>query len=254
MTRSPANRSSLRSVFELLHALDGDQLVLHYQPIVDLRSDFVESREALVRWQHPELGLLGPDMFLGLAENRWLGWRLTDWVLHQAFADCAEWRSTGDRAGVSINVLPHILKDDWLIAAVQRHLSETRLPPEVVTIEVTERQWPEDPEASYRVLESVRRLGVRVSLDDFGTGHSSLSHLQRVRFDEVKIDRSFVVRAVENEADRQIVAYTCDLVRALGRRTVAEGLERHVDLDLVRELSVDAGQGYLLGAPAPIAS
>ena len=244
----------LTSSFDLLHAIDSDQLVLHYQPVIDLRSGQIETREALVRWQHPELDLLSPAAFMELAENRWLGCELTNWVLKRAFTDCADWQARGQPSGVSVNVLPELLDDYWLLDVLRNHLLATGLAPSAVTLEVTERRWPSDEEAAYRALEAVKSLGVRISLDDFGTGDSSLSRLRRVHFHELKIDRSFIVEAVDDETARHIVAFTSRLAKTLGTRTVAEGVQRSADLRVAHELEVDAAQGFLLGRPTPLSA
>lgn len=246
--------SDIDDSFELLSAVEGEELRLHYQPVVDLRSRTVHGLEALVRWQHPRLGLLGPDLFLGLADNIWLGRSLTSWVLARATADCADWRAGGTPAGVSVNVPPELLREDWLVGAVADSLERSGLAPGALTIEITEHRWPADSAPCYQVLAALRGLGVRLSLDDFGTGESSLSRLRHADFNEVKIDRSFVVGAKDRDRDRDILRYTCGLARALGMTAVAEGVEQDEDLELVIELEADAAQGFLLGRPEPLAT
>ena len=245
-------KADLGTSFDLLHAVEGEQLVLHYQPIIDLVSEAVVGMEALVRWDHPALGLVGPDAFLPLAENSWLGGPLTAWVLERALADCARWRAAGSSAGVSVNVFPGSLSEEWIVDTVDRVLAQHDLPPEALTLELTERRWPVDLDLTGATIIELAELGVGISLDDFGTGDSSLSRLQHLYFDEIKIDRCFVAEAAERAPDREIIRFTAQLAHALGRRAVAEGVERAEDLDVVRRMGIDAAQGFLFARPGPI--
>jgi diguanylate cyclase len=235
---------NLGTSFDLLHAVEGEQLVLHYQPIIDLTSGLAVGMEALVRWNHPTLGLTGPDDFLALAEN--------SWVLERAVSDCAAWRAAGSPAGVSVNVFPESLTEEWIVGTVAELLDEYALAPDALTLELTERGWPIQLELAGTTMAALAALGVGISLDDFGTGDSSLSRLQRLHFDEIKIDRCFVAEAAERLPDREIIRFTAELAHALGRRAVAEGVERAEDLDVVRRMGIDAAQGFLLGRPGPI--
>lgn len=246
-------RADIDDSFELLRAVEQGELRLHYQPVVDLHSRDVASVEALVRWQHPRYGLLGPDLFLYLAKNVWLGRALTGWVLARATDDCVEWRRQGSGAGVSVNVAPDLLCEDWLVHEVAKSLEFSGLPAKALTVEITEHRWPDDPIPCYEVLAGLNELGVRLSLDDFGTGESSLSRLRHAQFNEVKIDRSFVMEAKDRDKDRDILRFTCGLAQALGMTAVAEGVEQTEDLALVIELEADAAQGFLLGRPQPLA-
>ena len=242
----------LASSFDLLQAVESDQLVLHYQPIIDVRSGETVSLEALVRWDHHEHGLLGPERFLALAQNTWLGGALTAWVLGQAVSDCAMWRRAGFGAGVSVNVLPEAITQPWLVVTVAHLLELHELPGSALTIEVTERRWPEELSEVGVAIEALDQLGVAASLDDFGTGDSTLSRLQDLRFSEIKIDRSFVSEASGRAQSAEILRFSADLARALGVRVVAEGVEWVSDLELVRTVGVDAVQGYLLAPPRPL--
>jgi diguanylate cyclase len=247
-------RADIDDRFEFRRAIDDGELRLHYQPVIDLRSRDVATAEALVRWQHPGRGLLGPDLFLQLAENICLGRALTSWVMRRATTDCADWRADGSPAGVSVNVQPDLLSEEWLVNEVIYSLQLSGLPAAALTIEITEHQWPTDPAPCYEMLAALSETGVRLSLDDFGTGDSSLSRLQHAQFNEVKIDRSFVVEAKDRCRDRDILRFTCGLAQALGMRAVAEGVEQTEDLQLVIELKADAAQGFLLGRPQPLAA
>lgn len=246
------DKVNLGTSFDLLHAVEGEQLVLHYQPIIDLTSEIVVGMEALVRWNHPAFGLTGPDAFLPLAANSWLGGPLTAWVLERAVSDCAAWRAAGSPAGVSVNLFPESLAEGWIVETVDRLLGRYRLVPDALTLELTERGWPPDLDLTGSTLTALAELGVCISLDDFGTGDSSLSRLQRLHFDEIKIDRCFVAEAADRLPDREIIRFTAQLAHALGRRAVAEGVERAEDLEVVRRMGIDAAQGFLLGRPEPI--
>ena len=245
----------LASSFDLLQAVENDQLVLHYQPIIDLDSGRTVSLEALVRWRHTRHGLLGPDRFLALAENTWLGGALTSWVLEHAVMDCATWRRSGFLAGVSVNVLPEAITQPWLVETVASLLDLHQLPGEALTIEITERRWPEDLDDVQTTMEALIDLGVGTSLDDFGTGDSTLSRLQGLQFSEIKIDRTFVsdtAQSAPRTQTDQILRFSAELARALGVRVVAEGVEWVSDLERVRTVGVDAVQGYLLAPPRPL--
>ena len=242
----------LASSFDLLQAVENDQLVLHYQPIIDLDSGATVSLEALVRWKHHQHGLLGPDRFLALAENTWLGGALTAWVLEHAVSDCATWRRGGFGAGVAVNVLPEAITQPWLVETVAQLLELHELPGSALTIEITERRWPEELEEVGVAIEALSEINVATSLDDFGTGDSTLSRLQDLRFSEIKIDRSFVSEASGRVQSREILRFSAELARALGVRVVAEGVEWVSDLELVRTVGVDAVQGYLLAPPRPL--
>jgi EAL domain-containing protein (putative c-di-GMP-specific phosphodiesterase class I) len=242
----------LASSFDLLHAIETNELVLHYQPIIDLESHAHLSLEALVRWQHPDQGLLGPERFLHLAENTALGRALTGWVLSRALRDCAGWRQDGVAAGVSVNVIPDVMTPDWIVAEVGLLLRTYHLPGEALTIEITERRWPVELSLVKDTIDALAGLGVCTSLDDFGMGDSSLARLARLQFDEIKIDRSFIADATTRTESRAIVKFTVDLARTLGVRAVAEGMELDADLELMIELGVEAGQGYLISPPRPL--
>lgn len=247
-----ADKTPLTSSFDLLHAIEADELVLHYQPIIDLDSRRTMSLEALVRWDHPVQGLMGPDRFLYMAENSALGRILTGWVLDRALRDCAAWRDEGVKAGVSVNVLPEVMSPDWIVAHTAMLLRRYDLPGHVLMVEITERRWPVELTHVQQTMQALAELGVCTSLDDFGMGDSSLARLARLRFDEIKIDRTFVADAADSPESRAIVRFSVDLARTLGIRAVAEGVELAPDLELVHSLGVDAAQGYLLAPPRPV--
>jgi EAL domain-containing protein (putative c-di-GMP-specific phosphodiesterase class I) len=209
--------------------------------------------EALVRWQHPQHGLLMPPDFLPLAARSGLLGRLTRTVLDGAIAQLAQWRASGLDLTVAVNLAVADLADDALPKDVARTLARHDVPPTCLTLEVTEDGVIADPEAAAAMLDAIARLGVRVALDDFGTGWSSLAHLRRLPVAELKIDRSFVRHMVRDEDDAAIVRTTLDLARSLRLRVVAEGVEDDDTWALLAHLGADAIQGFVLSRPLPAA-
>jgi diguanylate cyclase (GGDEF)-like protein len=251
--RDPYSSERLTLLGELRHAIDNDELVLHFQPKVALASGRVIGVEALVRWQHPERGLLGPGEFLGLAERTGLITDVTRWVLEAAVRQCAEWREEGTDLPIAINLAAANIVDITLPARVAETLRRWDVPGELLECEISEDTVMGDPRRATDVLERLRALGVRLSLDDFGTGHSSLSYLKRLPLDEVKIDRSFVSGMAVDASDAAIVRSTIDLARHLRLDVVAEGVETEEVLDVLTSLHCDVAQGFLLSRPLPAA-
>jgi diguanylate cyclase (GGDEF)-like protein len=236
---------------ELRHAIDEGQLVLHYQPVADLRTGRVEGVEALVRWQHPEHGLLPPDDFIPLAEHTGLIVPLTMVVLDEALRQCAEWREEGVDLKVSVNLSARNLLDTGLPDAVSDLLARYRLGPACLRLELTENTIMADPKRALDVLERLRAIGVGLAIDDFGAGYSSLGYLKRLPVDELKIDRSFVINMESNENDAVIVRSTIDLSRNLGLTVVAEGVENVEVWHRLVELGCTLAQGYFLTRALP---
>ena len=249
--RDPYSAERLTLLSELRNAIDHDQLVLHFQPKVALDSRRVIGVEALVRWQHPERGLLGPGDFLGIAERTGLIADVTRWVLDAAVRQCAEWRERGTELPVAINLAAANIVDMTLPDAVDETLRRWSVPGELLECEISEDTVMGDPRRATQVLERLRALGVRLSLDDFGTGHSSLTYLKQLPLDEVKIDRSFVTGMAVDPSDAAIVRSTIDLARHLGLDVVAEGVESEEVLDVLVALDCDVAQGFLLSRPLP---
>ena len=213
----------LAMVSALRRGIGLDELSLHYQPQIDCATGRLVSVEALVRWWHPERGLIGPDHFVPLAEQSGLIRQLTRWVLAAALSQSSRWREFGNGIGLSVNLSAQDLLDERLPTFVAAQLQRWSFPAEQLTLEITESALLADPLRALDVLEHVRQLGVRVSLDDFGTGYSSLSYLRDWPVDELKIDRSFVRNLVVAPRDRAIVRATIDLAafawtRGRGRR------------------------------------
>ncbi len=252
--RPEADRSSherLLVLSELREAIDRDELVLHYQPKVDLADGRVVGAEALVRWQHPQRGLVGPQHFVGLAEHTGLIGPLTAWVLTRAAHDARRWWDAGVEIGVAVNVSVANLVDPELPDLVARLLAETRLPPRALELEITESVLMTEPGRALDTLRLLRSMGVGLAVDDYGTGHSSLAYLQRLPLDTLKIDRSFVA-SMMGEGGGVIIRSTVDLAHNLGLRVVAEGIEDQPTAAALRALGCDLGQGFHYARPVPV--
>ncbi|MGZ3146491.1 putative bifunctional diguanylate cyclase/phosphodiesterase [Lentzea chajnantorensis] len=240
-----------RDKADLRTAVDEDQLVVHYQPIVDLATNAVTSAEALVRWQRPGQGLLGPDAFIGLAEETGLIVPLGQKVLEAACAQAVRWNAEGRALGVTVNVSTRELSSPGFLPRLHRVVATTGLLPDRLTIEVTESVWADEP--AMRSLVAVREAGIRVALDDFGTGYSSLSYLQRYPFDVVKIDRTFTRELGDNGRTEGVIRCIIALAGVLDAKTVAEGIETPEQADWLRDAGCSYAQGYLFGRPADVA-
>jgi diguanylate cyclase (GGDEF)-like protein len=251
--RDPYSPARLALLGELRRAIEDDQLVLHYQPIVELATDRVTGVEALVRWQHPEHGLLQPAAFVPLAERTGTIDHLTRWVLEAALRQCAEWRVEHDGLTVAVNLAAADVLDVSLPKMVEELLGDHGLPGEALECEVSEHTVMSDPQRVAEVLAGLRRLGVRLSLDDFGTGQASLASLKELPLDEIKIDRSFITGMAHDDGDAVIVRSTIDLARNLGLDVVAEGVESEDVLQALVELRCGSAQGYFLSRPLPAA-
>ena len=249
-----ATREDLQLEDDLRMSLDSDELRAHYQPVVDLADLQVVGHEALVRWQHPQHGLLPPADFLDLAESsgliRPLGW----WMLSQACRDAATGSGglPSDR-WVAVNASPSQLARRGVAADVTQALVTSGLPPSRLHLEITETALITASSTLSEELRELSELGVRIALDDFGTGYSSLSLLRRFPVDEVKIDRSFIDPVLEDRSALAIVKAVLSMCRDLGLPTVAEGIETAEQRDLLRELGCTHGQGFLFGRPVPLA-
>jgi diguanylate cyclase (GGDEF)-like protein len=251
--RDPYSPARLSLLGELRRAIEGGELVLHYQPKVSLEGDRVTGVEALVRWQHPEHGLLQPDQFVPLAERTGTIAHLTRWVLDAALRQCAAWRLEYPGLTVAVNLAAANVLDVGLPALVTELLDEHGLPGEALECEVSETTVMSDPQRVTEVLASLRALGVRLSLDDFGTGQASLAYLKQLPLDQVKIDRAFVTRMDDDDGDAVIVRSTIDLARNLGLDVVAEGVETASVLEALVDLRCSSAQGYYLSRPLPSA-
>jgi predicted signal transduction protein with EAL and GGDEF domain len=236
---------------ELRDAVETGRLEVHFQPKVDIATGRVTGAEALVRWEHPTRGLLPPDAFLPAAEQSGLMRALTLVVLARSLAACGRWTAAGHELGVAVNLSASNLLDASLPHEVAALLGAHGVAPHQLTLEVTEGTILANPRRSGEVLAAVRALGVAVSLDDFGTGHSSLSHVKRLPVDELKIDRSFVADLSADPTDRAIVASIIRLAHALGMTTTAEGVEHEGALEVLRGEGCDEAQGWLFSRALP---
>ena len=241
----------LALVGELRRAIANRELVIHYQPRVELATGDVHAVEALVRWDHPERGLLSPGEFLPLAEHTGMIRPLTRYVMDAALADCAGWAQEGLRPGVSVNLSARDLLDADLPREVESLLSKHGVDPTLLEVEITEHTILTDPERARIVLERLRDLGVRLSIDDFGTGFSSLGQLKRLPVDVLKIDRSFVLNMEHDDNDDVIVRSTIELGHNLGLRVVAEGVETQETWGRLAQLGCDTAQGFFISRPLP---
>jgi EAL domain-containing protein (putative c-di-GMP-specific phosphodiesterase class I) len=238
---------------DLRRALDEDELVVHYQPLANPADGTIFGAEALVRWQHPTRGLLGPHYFLPLVEQTGLMRSLTMYVLRTALRQCREWRDAGLELCVSVNLAMPNLVDPQLPGLVEGMLAEERAEPGWLCLELTEGSVMADPDRALEVLGQLNRLGVRLSLDDFGTGYSSLAYLKRLPVHEVKVDRSFVMSMEQSPADAAIVRSTVSLAHQLGLEVVGEGVEEAEALASLADMGCDRYQGFLLSRPVPAA-
>jgi diguanylate cyclase (GGDEF)-like protein len=241
----------LRTIHELRVALDEGQLVLHYQPKINLQSGEICGVEALVRWDHPIRGLLMPDSFLDLLEESGLMGALTRRVLDQALQQAVRWQSRGLSLSVAVNLSADSLLDASLPAYVASQLALHHLPPSALQLEITEETLMADRQRARLVLGEVRDLGVQISIDDFGTGYSSLAYLRDLPIDELKLDRLFVAPMTDDPRAMALVGSTISLAHSLGLRMVAEGVEDKTTYNELRRLGCDQVQGYLISRPMP---
>lgn len=239
----------LALVGELRHALTSDELVLHFQPTLRLRDDQVRTVEALVRWHHPRHGLIYPDRFLPVAERTGLIDPLTDWVLATALTQVRTWEHLGVHVDVAVNVSARNLTSQGFADRVLDALAASGLPSRRLVLEVTETAVFADLEKATRELHRLRRAGIRISLDDFGQGSTSLGYLGRLPLTELKIDRQFVTDMATRSGDAAIVRSLIDLAHNLGMSVVAEGVEDERTLATLRHGGCDVAQGYVLARP-----
>ncbi len=257
MYASEHDRSSVRRLTltgELRAAISRDQFRLHYQPVLDLTSSEIPSVEALIRWEHPDFGLMQPGDFIDLAEVSGSIQPLTRWVIAHAVDQMRAWDANGIDLAIAINLSVRNLYDADLVAWLAGLISERGIAGHRLQFEITESQLMDDPIKAMEAIGKIRALGIRTSVDDFGTGYSSLAYLKHLPIDELKIDRSFVGNMVEDASDMAIVRSTIELSHNLGLTVVAEGVEDQATLDTLRALGCDRAQGYHIGRPVPAAA
>ncbi len=238
---------------ELRNAVDSGGLVLHYQPLLDLKTGAIASVEALLRWEHPRLGTIPPLKFLPLAEEAGLMPVVTARVLQDALRQCARWRLEGHELSVSVNISPSNLLDPGFVDVVSSSLARSGVPPEALVLEITETCIVSDYERSRDVIDQLRGRGIVMSIDDFGAGFTSLAHLSNLAVGELKLDRLFIAPLSEGDDKRdvELVRSTIGLGHALGLRVVAEGIETDDALELLSQFGCDIAQGYLISRPVP---
>jgi diguanylate cyclase (GGDEF)-like protein len=235
---------------DLRQALIREEFKLQYQPIVDLESGRPVAAEALIRWHQPERGLVGPTLFVGVAEQMGLIVEIGEWVLHEACQQAMRWRQAGlPDLVMSVNLSAVQLRRGNLEAVVRAALANSGLPPHCLELELTESMLLQDSDASLILLQNLKGLGVKLSIDDFGTGYSNLSYLQRFQVDTLKIDKSFVQNLGENAQHRAIVHAIIQMAHSLDLRTIAEGIEDQATRKLLLDQGCDLGQGYLFAKP-----
>jgi len=234
---------------ELRDAIDDNQLLLEYQPMVDFKSGKIFCAEALVRWQHPQFGVLPPEEFIPTAEQTGVIRPLTLWVIDRALAQTANWTRQGINLHISVNLSVRSLQDRRLPGQVQKLVDRHGVDPRHVILEITESAIMSDPLTARRVMRRLANMGFHLSIDDFGTGYSSLAYLKQLPVDEIKIDKSFVTQMDSDENDAVIVRATIDLAHNLGLKVVAEGVESNDVWQLLEMLGCDTAQGYFIHRP-----
>jgi EAL domain-containing protein (putative c-di-GMP-specific phosphodiesterase class I) len=236
----------------LRRAVEAKEFITFYQPIMNLMSGQTVGFEALVRWQHPRLGLLAPVDFIELAEDTGLILDIGHLVMKTACAQTRRWHDEGfGKLRIAVNVSARQFRDRTFADRLVEVLCESRLDPQCVELEITETTIIENFESAIALLSDLRRMGIKISIDDFGTGYSSLSYLKHLPVDTVKLDRSFVFGTTTDSRDAALVMAVITLAHSLGLQVIAEGIETESQREFLRLLRCDEGQGFLLGRPAP---
>lgn len=241
----------LAMVSELGKAIAEDQLQLNYQPKINISDGKLCGVEALVRWVHPQRGVLAPDKFIALAEQSGLINALSDWVIGAALRQSAAWRRIGLAVPIAVNLSAHNLRDAGIIQRIENKIAQFGAQPDWLEIEITEGAMMQDPTGALAILARLREMGITLYIDDFGTGYSSLGYLKKLPVNAVKIDKSFVIDMTEEDDSDTIVRTTINLGHALGMKVVAEGVENETAMRRLAELNCDVAQGYHIGKPMP---
>ncbi|WP_175689608.1 cyclic di-GMP phosphodiesterase [Burkholderia anthina] len=235
----------------LRKALEDEQFVLHYQPVVDIATGDVHGVEALIRWQSPDRGLVAPIEFIRFAEESGLIAPLGRWVMRTAAAQAAAWKAQGLGVRIAVNVSARQLQDMNIVHQFASILDGSGLKPSLLDIELTESSFIEDEESAHQLMKEFRQLGAGIHLDDFGTGYSSLSQLSRLPLDSIKLDRTFITGIDRNPRSQALVRSVVSLAKALGFSVVAEGVETHEEAEFLKQIHVDHAQGYYFARPMP---
>jgi len=234
---------------ELRKAIENDELVLYYQPKINLHTHSICGVEALVRWQHPQHGFLSPDEFIPMAERTGLIKLLSIWVLKQALSQAEKWHNNNLKLNIAINLSPTTFLDSELPDLIIGMLSIYDIPAEYVILEITESSMIKDPDLAMEILNRLTKRGLKISIDDFGTGYSSLAYLKKLPANEIKIDKSFVTDMLKNDNDAVIVKSVIDLGHNLSLNVVAEGVEDNKTAARLKSLGCDVLQGYYFSRP-----
>ena len=239
------------ALIELQQAIRNEQLVLHFQPQIEVATNKLSGIEVLVRWQHPEQGLIYPDRFISLAEQNGLMGELTHWVIDKTVKQEQMWQDAGLTTTMSVNISALDITGLTLPEQLAELLKNNKLAPTRLTLEITESALMGELVTSLDILTRLRLKGIKLSIDDFGTGYSSLSQLHRVPFTELKIDQSFVSNMNEDSEARAIVKTCILLGHELSMHVVAEGVESEEHLELLKQMGCDFAQGYFIARPMP---
>ncbi len=244
----------LSMLSQLDSAVDKGEVWVAYQPKLDLKTRKVVGAEALARWTHPEKGPISAAEFITAAEQHDRIGKLTDFVLDQAIGAAAAVNRKQRGFGMAVNLSARLLADKGFVLRLQAMLARHDLPPELLTLELTETAALAGRESAFDMLAALREFGVKISIDDYGTGLSTLDYLKKIPASEIKIDQSFVKAMLDNRSDQVMVQSTIALAHSLGRKVVAEGVESHLVLDALVEMGCDVGQGFVIGRPMSLES
>ncbi len=247
----PRSADQLSLIVELRQAAERNELELYYQPKLHLRSGLMTRAEVLLRWNHPRRGLLAPSAFIPAAERTGMIKAMTDWILDRALAEVRHWHDAGAPVHVAVNVSAKSLHEQTLPQKVHAALEKWGIDPRFLKIEITESSIMADPAHALAILAMLQSMGVRLSVDDFGTGFSSLTHLRQLPIDEIKVDKSFVLGMSTSEADAAIVQTVIDLAHNLGKQVCAEGVEDEGTWKRLCDMGCDLAQGYWIARPLP---
>ena len=237
---------------DLRKAINNNDLFLVYQPKMNIKTGVVSGVEALLRWQHPEAGLIPPNDFIPMAEKSSVIKPLTVWVLNNALRQAASFANSGLDITIAVNISASSLRDDSLVGYTKMLLQKNNIEPERLIMEITESAMMKDPVMALNLLHQLSQLGVQISIDDYGTGYSSLAYLKRMPVNEMKIDRTFVKDMASDEDDRSIVDTTIGMGHNFGLRVVAEGVEDRETIELLNKMGIDQVQGFYYARPMPI--
>ncbi|AOW77903.1 hypothetical protein A3Q34_14250 [Colwellia sp. PAMC 20917] len=237
---------------QLNSALDKNQFVLYYQPKVQLPDNKIIGVEALVRWLHPEEGLLGPNMFIDIIEQSMFVHEFTRYVLLHAIIQCRNWLDNGIELSIAVNISPYNLMDPDLVSYIADLLLHYKVPAALIEIELTENASMVNIERTQEIFAQLKKLGVKLSIDDFGTGMSSLSYIKHLDVDFIKIDRSFIIDVVTDKRDEAVISSLLVLCKKLNKLTIAEGVETREQANKLASLGCDLAQGYLYSKPLPV--